>query len=249
MNTRPAGKPWVYAHRGANSEARENTRSAFDKALAYPIDGIETDVQLSRDEIAVLWHDRYLGKIGLSDKHIDDFDYEQLSEIFSNSTGDARQGLMTLQDFLLTYRNHCRLLVEIKNRDWETVSRHQLKMRETLKLIGSSLDNRIVVSSFNLASLVYAHECQPDFPLIYNIETDQTFSDIRAANSAHPFLHGFCLPIDNINQAIIDLLRDQNKCIGVYTCNSELQINRAIEFDVDILISDFPQKALAIRDQ
>lgn len=249
MNTRPAGKPWIYAHRGANSEARENTRSSFDKALAYPIDGIETDVQLSRDEIAVLWHDRYLGKIGLSDKHIDDFDYEQLSEIFSNSTGDAHQGLMTLQDFLLTYRNHCRLLVEIKNRDWESVSRHQLKMRETLKLIGSNLENRIVVSSFNLASLVYANEYQPDFPLIYNIETDQTFSDIRAANKAHPFLHGFCLPIDSTDQTIIDLLRDENKCIGVYTCNSDLQINRAIEFDVDILISNFPQKALAIRDQ
>lgn len=99
MNTRTAGKPWIYAHRGSNSEARENTRRAFDKALAHPIDGIETDVQLSRDEIAVLWHDRYLDKIGLSDKHIDDFDYEQLSEIFSNSTGDAHQGLMTLQDF------------------------------------------------------------------------------------------------------------------------------------------------------
>ncbi len=249
MNARPAGKPWIYAHRGANSEARENTRSAFDKALAYPIDGIETDVQLSRDEIAVLWHDRYLDKIGLSDKHIDDFDYEQLSKIFLNSTDDAHQGLMTLQDFLLAYRNHCRLLVEIKNRDWEPVSRHQLKMRQTLKLIGSNLENRIVVSSFNLASLVYANEYQPDFPLIYNIETDQTFSDIRAANKAHPFLHGFCLPIDSTDQTIIDLLRDENKCIGVYTCNSDLQINRAIEFDVDILISDFPQKALAIRDQ
>ncbi len=96
---------------------------------------------------------------------------------------------------------------------------------------------------------MYAHDCQLGFPLIYNIETDQTFSDIRAANRAHPFLHGFCLPIDSIDQAIIDLLRDQNKCIGVYTCNSDLQINRAIAFDVDILISDFPQKALTIRDQ
>ncbi|MBP7954208.1 MAG: glycerophosphodiester phosphodiesterase, partial [Nitrosomonas sp.] len=78
-------KVLVYAHRGANSEALENTRGAFDKALAYPIDGIETDVQLTRDEIAVLWHDRYLDKIGLSDKHIDDFDYLQLKELMSRA--------------------------------------------------------------------------------------------------------------------------------------------------------------------
>ena len=42
----------------------ENTREAFDKALHYAIDGIETDVQLTRDEIPVLWHDRFLDKSG-----------------------------------------------------------------------------------------------------------------------------------------------------------------------------------------
>lgn len=249
MNTRSSGKPWIYAHRGANSEAPENTRSAFDKALAYPIDGIETDVQLSRDEIAVLWHDRYLNKIGLNDKHIDDFDHAQLSEMMLALTEDKHQGLMTLQDFLPAYRPHCRLLIEIKNRDWEPASRHQLKMRQTLQLIGNHSDDRVVVSSFNLDSLVYAHDYQSDFPLIYNTETDQTINDIRTVNVAHPFLHGFCMPIDVIDQPIVDLLRDQNKCIGVYTCNSDLQINKAIQLHVDILISDFPQKALAIRDQ
>lgn len=249
MNNRPSGKPRIYAHRGANAEARENTRSAFDKALAYPIDGIETDVQLSRDEIAVLWHDRYLNKIGLNDQHIDDFDYAKLSKIMLEAVKDEHQSLITLQDFLHAYRTRCRLLIEIKNRDWEPVSRHQLKMRQTLALIGNHLEGRILVSSFNLASLVYAHDHQPGFPLIYNTETDQTITDIRRVNAAHPFLHGFCIPIDVIDQPIVDFLREQNKCIGVYTCNSDLQINKAIQLNVDILISDFPQKALAIRDR
>ncbi|MHB0927161.1 MAG: glycerophosphodiester phosphodiesterase, partial [Gallionellaceae bacterium] len=68
----------VFAHRGANREAAENTRSAFDRALVYPIDGIETDIQLSRDGVAVLWHDRFLGKLGLPGKRIDDFDHVEL---------------------------------------------------------------------------------------------------------------------------------------------------------------------------
>ena len=33
----------IFAHRGARKEAADNTRLAFDKALTYPIDGIETD--------------------------------------------------------------------------------------------------------------------------------------------------------------------------------------------------------------
>ena len=68
----------IFAHRGANREAAENTRSAFDKALTYAIDGIETDVQLSRDEVTVLWHDRDLKKLKLPGDHIDDYDYAQL---------------------------------------------------------------------------------------------------------------------------------------------------------------------------
>ncbi|GKS70285.1 glycerophosphoryl diester phosphodiesterase [Nitrosomonas sp. PY1] len=242
-------KVLVYAHRGANSEALENTRGAFDKALTYSIDGIETDVQLTRDEIAVLWHDRYLDKIGLNDKHIDDFDYLQLKELMSRALPDENQNPMALEDFLTAYRTRCRLLVEIKNRDWESRSRHQLKMYQTLDMIGKNPDHRIIVSSFNLASLVDAHDYRPDFPLIYNVDDDQSITDVHTINADHPFLHGFCLPIDIIEQEIVDLLRNHHKCIGVYTCNSEIQINKALQLGVDILISDFPQKALVIRDQ
>ena len=111
----------IFAHRGANKEAAENTRSAFDRSLTYAIDGIETDVQLSRDEVAVLWHDRFLNKVGLPDKHIDDFDYAQLRAMnfaahFSPKA--APEGIMTLKEFLGAYRKRCRLLLEIKNREW-----------------------------------------------------------------------------------------------------------------------------------
>ena len=247
LNNQPPKKSLVFAHRGANREALENTRSAFDKALGYAIDGIETDVQLSRDEIAVLWHDRFLNKIGLDGKRIDDFDYRELKAlIHPESDGE---GIMTLQDFLAAYRTRCRLLVEVKNRDWEQVSRHQLKIRQTIDLIGENPEQRITVSSFNLASLVYAHQYQPEFPLIYNLETDQTIADIRTLLSTHAFLYGFCLPIQIIDRAIIDLLRAHGKCIAVYTCNSDAEITQALQLGVDILISDLPQQALTLRDQ
>ena len=43
----------IFAHRGANKEAAENTRTAFDKALSYAIDGMETDVQLTHNEVSM----------------------------------------------------------------------------------------------------------------------------------------------------------------------------------------------------
>ncbi len=183
-------KTLIFAHRGANREAAENTRSAFDKALGYPIDGIETDVQLSRDEVAVLWHDRYLKKLNLSGDHIDDYDFVQLQAMnfaahFSESA--APEGVMSLQEFIAAYRTRCRLLLEIKNRDWEMVARQELKVRRTLALVGAVTDDRIIVSSFNLESLIYAHRFAPAFPLVLNLEPEHNLNDARYALDTQPF--------------------------------------------------------------
>jgi len=245
-------RPLIFAHRGANQEAAENTRAAFDQALTYALDGIETDVQLSRDEVTVLCHDRFLGKLGLPDKHIDDFDYAQLQGMnFSAhfSTGTKPEGIMSLEEFLGRYRMRCRLLIEIKNRDWELLDRHRIKVRQTLELIGATTDKEIMISSFDLASLVYANQCMPSCALVYNLEPEQTFVEVQHVLEEQIFLHGFCLPIASLNDAMIKLLRGQGKCIAVYTCNSDNEINLALGYGVDILISDVPKKALQMRNR
>ena len=239
----------IYAHRGANREAAENTRSAFERALAYPIDGMETDVQLSLDEVAVLWHDRFLGKLGLPDQHLDDYDLSQLRAMnFAAhfSPHASPEGVMTLHEFLAAYRSRCRLLIEIKNRDWETRARHEIKVRQTQEMIGEP--DGIIVSSFNLDSLIYAHQCRPGFPLVYNFEPEQALPDAQRVLAGQPFLHGLCLHISTLNEAMVTLLRSHGKSIAVYTCNTEEEIGKALRLGVDVLISDVPQQALAIRD-
>ena len=242
----------IFAHRGANKEAGENTRCAFDKALGYAIDGMETDVQLSLDEVAVLWHDRFLDKVGLPEKHIDDFDYAQLQAMnFAAhfSSGAKPEGIMALKEFFDAYRKRCRLLIEIKNREWEPPYRHEIKVRQTLDLIGPATGDAIMVSSFNLASLIYANQYRPGFPLVYNFEDDQTLADAARVLSGQPFLHGLCLPIASLDEPMVKLLRGLGKSIAVYTCNSDEEIGKALALGVDILISDVPQQALAMRGQ
>jgi glycerophosphoryl diester phosphodiesterase len=50
------------AHRGYSGKFDENTMLAFKKAIEYKADGIETDVQLSKDGIPVLIHDEILDR-------------------------------------------------------------------------------------------------------------------------------------------------------------------------------------------
>jgi glycerophosphoryl diester phosphodiesterase len=48
----------VLAHRGYHAHVPENTLAAFAAAVELSVDGIETDVRLSRDGLPVIIHDR-----------------------------------------------------------------------------------------------------------------------------------------------------------------------------------------------
>jgi glycerophosphoryl diester phosphodiesterase len=48
----------VLAHRGNHNSAPPNTYAAFDSAVNMGLDGIETDVRISRDGVLILFHDR-----------------------------------------------------------------------------------------------------------------------------------------------------------------------------------------------
>ncbi len=239
----------IYAHRGANREAAENTRTAFERALHYPIDGIETDVQLTRDGVAVLWHDRDLRKLGLPGKRIDDFDFEQLRKMdfAAHFHGGRPEGVMGLQEFVSDYSPRTRLILEIKNRSWEDIARHESKVRQALDFASKS-EGAAVVSSFDARSLDYAHSIAPDFPLVLNLEPEHTVNDARRGLDRQPFLNGLCVEISTLDVDMVELLRSRQKSVTVYTCNSEVEIERALLLGVDILISDVPQLALYMRD-
>ncbi len=241
----------IFAHRGANKEAAENTRSAFDRALEYGVDGMETDIQLSRDGVAVLWHDWSLGKLGQPRKRVDDYDYADLRQMNFAAHFSARaapEAILSLSDFLERYRSRCRLLLEIKNREGEDEARQQAKVRQTLELAGAPHGDSLLVSSFHLPSLVYAHQCAPGYPLVYNGESDQSVEETAQLLNAHPFLWGFCLHKAALTPSMATLLHGHGKRIAVYTCNSDSEIRRALDLGADIIISDVPQKAMQLRD-
>lgn len=48
----------IFSHRGYHTTVPENTLDAFQLAIDLGVDGIETDIRLSADQQAVLFHDR-----------------------------------------------------------------------------------------------------------------------------------------------------------------------------------------------
>lgn len=236
----------IFAHRGANRQAPENTLAAFDQALNYAIDGIETDVQLSRDAIPVLFHDHFLDKLGLPGQRINDFDFEQLQAMRFTQAPDY-EGLISLEAFIRKYRGRCTLNIEVKHQEGESISRQQQKMQLTLDIIGESRADDVFVSSFNLQSLEIAYQYSSKTPLFYILEDDHTDDDVDLALSRQPFLAGFCLPITAMTQSRVEHLHAHGKSVVTYTCNSEAEIQKALDLNVAIMITDDPQGALKQR--
>lgn len=69
----------IFAHRGASGYSLENTFKAFEKARKLEADGIELDVQCTKDNILVVYHDFDLFRLTGVKKNINACTYEELS--------------------------------------------------------------------------------------------------------------------------------------------------------------------------
>jgi len=249
MKTSSSQSCYIYAHKGVIKEAADNTRSAFDKALMYSIDGIETDVQLSKDKVSVLYHNRVMDQLGYRDKHICDFNYDELKQLnfAAYFKGAKAEKVITLKEFIKDYRSQARLQIEIKHRDWEDTQSYQIKIQQCLNLIGSSENLDIIISSFNLDCLQYAHHLGTEIPLVYTFRETDSISLLKETIVKEYFISAICLPVSMLDKSLVCFLRDQNKLILAYTCNSQKEIQKALDLKIDILITDDPSKALQMR--
>ena len=95
--------PVTFAHRGARAHAPENTIEAFELALRLGASGLESDVWLTADGIAVLDHDGVV-KTGLRKRPISDFERTELPE-----------HIPTLQELLDACGTDCSLSLDLKD--------------------------------------------------------------------------------------------------------------------------------------
>lgn len=84
----------IWAHRGASGYAPENTMEAFSEAVRRKADGIELDVQLTKDGEIVVIHDEKLERVSNGTGWVKDYTLKELRKLNFNKTfpeqGSAR---------------------------------------------------------------------------------------------------------------------------------------------------------------
>ncbi len=143
-----------FGHRGACAYAPENTMSSFELAVAMGANGLETDVRITQDGVAVLFHDNTLTRVTGEEGKISDYTCDQLQKI-AVKKDDKIDRIPTFEEFLVEFeKSEMTLAIE-------------LKQRETAKLVADSirahrLEKRVVITSFMLDELCRLKTYAPD---------------------------------------------------------------------------------------
>lgn len=125
-------RPLVFGHRGGSGLAPENTLAAFDRGMAEGADGLELDVRLSRDGEVVVCHDATVDRTTDARGAVSRFTAAELSGVdagyrFTTGNGDfpfrgRGWGVPRLRAVLERYRDPL-LIVEMKGDDVELARR------------------------------------------------------------------------------------------------------------------------------
>jgi len=158
----------IIAHRGFSADYPENTLLAFEKALQAGADGIETDLQLSRDEAIILFHDDELKRI----TRIEGRPQERtLAELKALDAGRGER-IPTLNELLQLCNAKATLILEIKY-DPSTYKRLCQLVSEQI----AQITEWVEVSCFEDRVLEYMHELDPHIRLHKLIDAASTLQD------------------------------------------------------------------------
>lgn len=146
---------FIFGHRGTSEFFPENTMASFsDSASDARVDGIELDVQLTRDGKVVIAHDFDLKRTAGIDAVVTDMTWNELSKIDVGSFKDpkfADQRIPLLEDLFTTFGSRFIYDIELKVKARGANKRLALAVWALIQKHG--LEENVMVSSFNPLAL------------------------------------------------------------------------------------------------
>ena len=228
----------IIGHRGARGHVAENTLESIQKALDLNVDGVEIDVyQCSSGEIMV-FHDKKLNRLTKHNGLIGETTFEELNNILV----DKKYQIPTLEQVLDLIDSKILLNIELKGENTAIPTAAILKGY----LQSSQFDKKkLIVSSKNWKELTLFKNQNTNIPIgvlsHYNIFLDKELNDIikksRELNAIaiHP-------KFSILNKKAVDRMHSSGFLVYSWTINKPKDIKRAIQWGVDGIITDFPDR-------
>lgn len=141
----------IFAHRGDWRNAPENSLKAFQNCINEGLDGIEVDVQLTKDSVLVVMHDQTLDRTTTGKGNVSDYTYAELQKLYLKSPIGVvtRQRIPSFEDVLKIAKG--KILIQVDK--WPKVKEHVIsiaKKHDCLNhlIFRSSKDSKYVNKEF-----------------------------------------------------------------------------------------------------
>ncbi|EDS77728.1 glycerophosphoryl diester phosphodiesterase family protein [Clostridium botulinum C str. Eklund] len=227
-----------FAHRGFSGKYPENTLLAFEKAIEVGADGIELDVQLTKDNEIVIIHDEDVARTTNGTGLIKDLTYDEISKLDASYIYKDQYGfnkIPTLREYfelikdtdIITNIELKTGVIEylgIENKVWDMIQEYKLQ-------------DKVIISSFNHFSIMRMRKIAPN--LKYGLLSETWLIDAgKYVNNLeiqcyHPLYR-------NLTNDVVKEIKQYGIEINTYTVNTKEDIEDMISKNIDIIISNFP---------
>ena len=240
-----------YAHRGARAHAPENTLAAFTLAFELGAEGIECDVQRSRDGRLVIIHDGTVDRTTDGTGPVAEQCFDELRALNAGVRFHRRQLIPTLDEVLdVVARRGGELNLEIKGESVEDALATAAAVEPALRALAEEQRARLLVSSFEHPAVALLKARLPwlRVALLYGGEwRDQDPRDLIAparalgAEAVHP-------GVRLVTLELVQRAHEAGLRVNVWTANRRGTIRKLIAWGVDGLFSDYPERVVAARE-
>lgn len=230
-----------YGHRGFSGKYPENTMLAFRKALEAGVDGIELDVQLSKDGEVVICHDETVDRTTNGKGEIRSLTLAELKELDASSIFAGQYGkneIPTLREYFELVKDlPIETNVELKTgvHEYEGIEEKVWELIQEFHL-----EDRICISSFNHFSVLRMKKIAPG--LKYGFLFDTWLIDAGAYCAKHE-MDSFHPNYHNLTHEVVAEVKSHGLEIKTYTVNTAEAVRDLASKGVDVVIGNYPDMA------
>lgn len=241
----------VVAHRGSSGAAPENTIAAVELALQQKADVVENDIQRTRDGELVIMHDTTLARTtdveqvfpGRAPWLVGDFTLAEIKQLDAGSwfaPEFAGERVPTLTEWVEAVGRRAGMLLEPKAP--ELYPGIEVDLDKTLRALPefehALARDLVTVQSFNHTWLRTYQDLAPDVPTGLLFSARPTVAEIDAAATWAEEVNPRFTATD---EATVDAIHERGLEAHVWTVNGGQDMRRALNWDVDGIITNYPQ--------
>lgn len=242
----------IYGHRGASQYAPENSMEAFQLAYDMGADGIEFDVQMTKDGYLVVVHDEEISRVSDGKGYVRDFLLEDIRQFEFNRTHPEYHGIKIplLEEVLDHFSQKIsksgkdfQFNIELKNNiiSYEGMEEKVLKIVKDIKVF-----ERTLFSSFSHSSMLNLREIESKARVAF-LYSDGIMDIAEYAKkynvlTIHPAWY-------HMNKKdTIESLKKKGIEVNIWTVNSGKDMRKFCDWGVNGIITNKPDLGSEIRD-